>query len=94
MRYRPNGYDSDDGRIEPGDFWWRFDAEGRRTLVVGLPILNSSRALPCRWTIDHKNHCNAQWSWDGNETSPTLTPSLHAVGHWHGWVRQGELVEA
>jgi len=34
------------------------------------------------------------WQWDGNKDSPTLTPSVHAVGHWHGWVRAGELVEA
>lgn len=22
----------------------------------------------------------------------TLTPSIHAVGHWHGWLRDGVLV--
>lgn len=22
----------------------------------------------------------------------TLTPSIHAVGHWHGWLRNGMLV--
>ena len=22
----------------------------------------------------------------------TLTPSIHCVGHWHGWLRNGELV--
>lgn len=21
----------------------------------------------------------------------TLTPSVHAVGHWHGWVQNGEV---
>lgn len=21
----------------------------------------------------------------------TLSPSIHAVGHWHGWLRNGEL---
>lgn len=34
------------------------------------------------------------WGWDGNEDAPTLTPSLHVIGHWHGWVRAGMLVEA
>lgn len=34
------------------------------------------------------------WGWDGNEDAPTLTPSVHCIGHWHGYVRAGELVEA
>ena len=34
------------------------------------------------------------WGWDGNKERPTLTPSVHAVGHWHGYVRDGSLVEA
>lgn len=31
------------------------------------------------------------WTWDGNEQSPTLSPSLHWVGHWHGYLTNGEL---
>lgn len=31
---------------------------------------------------------------DGDPIRPTLSPSLHVVGEWHGWVRNGELVEA
>lgn len=34
------------------------------------------------------------WGWDGNREKPTLTPSVHTFGHWHGWVRNGEMVEA
>ena len=30
--------------------------------------------------------------WDGNEDKPTITPSIHAVGCWHGWCRNGRLV--
>lgn len=29
------------------------------------------------------------WEWDGNQESPTLSPSVHHVGHWHGWLRNG-----
>jgi hypothetical protein len=32
------------------------------------------------------------WAWDGNQTKPTLTPSIHALGQWHGWLRDGRLV--
>lgn len=34
------------------------------------------------------------WQWDGNRERPTLSPSIHTHGHWHGWVRNGEMVEA
>ena len=29
------------------------------------------------------------WQWDGNMEAPTLTPSVHHVGHWHGWLTDG-----
>lgn len=29
------------------------------------------------------------WEWDGNSEEPTLTPSVHHVGHWHGYLRKG-----
>lgn len=76
-----------------GDFYWRMKA-GKRIFVVAIPIDKNLHPLWSQWTIDHKNHCGAQWNWDGNETEPTLKPSLHANGIWHGFVRKGMLVEA
>lgn len=32
------------------------------------------------------------WHWDGNRDKPTLTPSVHHVGHWHGYLTAGEWV--
>jgi len=29
------------------------------------------------------------WIWDGNMDCPTLTPSVHHIGHWHGWLQNG-----
>jgi hypothetical protein len=80
---------------QPGDFKWRTTDAGERILVIAIPTPSARTGwFACDWTIDHKNHCGAQWSWDGNETAPTLTPSLHWVGVWHGWCRAGQLVEA
>lgn len=82
--------------MQRGDFYWDTRG-GKRTLVLALPCKNKYRVdtwLYSRWTIDHKNHCDAQWSWDGDEEKPTLSPSLHAVGIWHGWVQQGILRES
>lgn len=77
-----------------GDFYWKFDDDNRRSLVVNIPNLNTRGYTMSEWTIDYKNECDVQWTWDGNEDKPTLTPSLHAVGVWHGKVTAGQLVEA
>lgn len=29
------------------------------------------------------------WDWDGNIEAPTLTPSIHDPGHWHGYLTAG-----
>ena len=77
---------------KPGHFYWDVRG-GKRTLVVMIPNNTKRGCVYSRWTIDFKNSNGDQWSWDGNEAEPTLTPSLHAVGIWHGWVRSGMLVE-
>lgn len=83
------------GEIEnAGEFCWKVDADERRTLVLAIPHNAEGGWVLSRWTIDHKNDCGASWSWNGNEDKPTLTPSLHAVGVWHGWVRDGQLLGA
>jgi hypothetical protein len=78
-----------------GQFTWSMDEQGRRSLVVALPLSKDlSRFCACEWTIDHKNHCDASWSWNKDKVKPTLKPSLHWVGAWHGWVTDGVLKEA
>lgn len=29
------------------------------------------------------------WAWNGSLDKPELTPSVHHVGHWHGWLQGG-----
>ena len=29
------------------------------------------------------------WSWNGSDEKATLLPSVHHVGHWHGWLTDG-----
>ncbi len=29
------------------------------------------------------------WEWNGSTDAPNLIPSVHHVGHWHGWLRDG-----
>ena len=82
-----------------GDFAWKFGADrDRRFLIVALPRPRPEApkdyVLNCLPVQAGPNTPGKWWGWDGNEESPTLTPSVHCIGHWHGWVRGGTLVEA
>lgn len=37
---------------------------------------------------------NHQWAWNGNILKPSLTPSIHRVGHWHGYLTDGKFISA
>lgn len=36
----------------------------------------------------------ATWQWDGNRETPTLTPSIHHIDHWHGFLTKGFFTQA
>lgn len=72
---------------EPGDFVWTVDEHGTRKLhlVVPSPTEGIARtSLP----ISAEG-----WEWTGSDAAPTLSPSVDVIGHWHGWVSDGVLVE-
>ena len=76
----------------PGDFAWSFDSEalnGERTyLYVCLPGFLDMSAIEVQRGPARGERV---WGWDGNIDKPTLTPSINAAGHWHGFLRAGRL---
>jgi hypothetical protein len=85
-----------DVEVKPGDFAWDFDSEelsGDRSLPKHFIYL----CLPgcaCMTAIEVQKGAaggNRVWGWDGNEDKPTLTPSIHALNQWHGYLRNGRL---
>ena len=48
---------------------------------------------PVRWRVGDQGKRRVWWEWNANPDCPTLYPSLHAVGDWHGWVKDGVLYE-
>lgn len=75
-------------REAPGAFCWVTDDEGRR-IIYACP-----RGQWCAVPI-HPNALpsGASWRWDGNEETPTLTPSINCVGgcRWHGFITAGRM---
>lgn len=83
-----------------GDFY--INEEGTRFFAAipsSRPFLQKEKVQPY-WTyislpIGTKKPAEGpSWQWDGNREKPTLSPSIHAYSHWHGWIRNGEMVEA
>ncbi len=35
---------------------------------------------------------NPSWEWNGLSFEPSLLPSVNHVGHWHGWLKNGDWV--
>lgn len=61
-------------------------------LVVKIPTKNGRGDL---FSIDHPSSGDGEgWSRSGTPPNVTAHPSIHYVGEWHGWLRDGALVEA
>lgn len=65
-------------------------ADGDRMLWHKLPnaMVGFCRLRPVRSGAP----AHPSWKWDGNEDKPTLKPSVHQVGGWHGWITAGRMV--
>lgn len=72
----------------PGDFHV-YGIEGDRAwMVVMLPGEKHAECIP----LNRKGPTGERtWGWDGNLEKPTLQPSIHYVGHWHGYMTSGRL---
>jgi hypothetical protein len=74
-----------------GQFCYVVDSKGTK---IGLQscLPNAGNHGEPNWgSTMFKNHGtkNREWVWDGNVEKPTLSPSIHRVGHWHGHLKKG-----
>lgn len=75
--------------VKPGDFFWDEERDGRRALYICLPGDTNMYALHVQRGAPGGNRV---WGWDGNEDQPTITPSIHWLEHWHGYLTAGRLI--
>jgi hypothetical protein len=73
----------------PGSFCIETLESGQRVMWHKLPDGNGG-LLRLRPVVSGDAH--PSWEWDGNEEKPTLSPSVHLPGRWHGWFRAGRMV--
>lgn len=85
--------------VLPGDFWFGDEVatvgetEYRYRVMWAKYPDGCMACLPLDMPDEVKNAGSrrASWKFDGNLERPTLTPSVHHIGHWHGWVRAGRM---
>lgn len=83
---RKVGFAVKPGGIEqPGDF--TFD-DTFTHIYIWLPGTRGPDALQISRTPNSEPRV---WFWNGDTEKPTLTPSIHAPGQWHGYLTNGEL---
>ena len=73
----------------PGDFYFKpvQGIDGETALHIMLP----GHTFICIGVQRGSSATPKVWGWDSNEDKPTLTPSIHAIDHWHGSLRAGRL---
>lgn len=87
------------GVEKAGDFYWYLPA-GSNDRYLAFAVPSKTETNPDHYLFQNlpvqqgQNISGWCWGWNGNEDKPTLTPSVHAIGHWHGWVCDGMLIEA
>lgn len=94
----PGLYDRPFGGDDPlgpkqGEFEIKTEPSGQRRFWFMCPgPCKGMSALALRPVVD-SSYDKQSWEFDGNEDSPTLTPSILHVGCWHGWLTAGEFKE-
>lgn len=63
-------------------------ADGSRRVLYSCPCgCGATGAL--RVGVNEKPASSPSWAWTGGKEKITLKPSVHHIGHWHGWLTDG-----
>ncbi len=86
-----------------GGIWyqWKNGKHGRfpedvKSVMIMMPVNWGEEGImengiQAEWTVSEPNANGAKWTLSGTAMKPTLSPSLHWVGVWHGFLNDGFL---
>ena len=73
--------------IDEGQFCYSRNANGSPTWVHFWPV---DSICPLSASVaPQRNDIGVTWTLTGSEEAPTLSPSVHAKGVWHGFLTNG-----
>lgn len=84
LKYRP---DIDYTEISIGEFHYIRDDDGKIKALNFWP-----EGCPfniCVEIYPNQQRDGTSWQLSGTEENPTLSPSVNAIGYWHGWLKDG-----
>ena len=74
--------------LQPGDYELETMADGQRYFWLRCPgPCGQIEPLTLRPAL--KALGQASWEFSGTPQAPTLSPSIHHPGCWHGWLQNG-----
>lgn len=73
----------------PGGACWADDESHLYVVIPGHKCLD---AIAVTRDQAEAQRTTRTWLLTGTRECPTLHPSLHVPGQWHGWLREGQLV--
>lgn len=76
--------------VRRGDFEITEADDGQRHLWMVCPGCSTLTVLALRPLQAGKT--GHSWEWNGDADAPTLSPSVHHLNCWHGWLRAGAFV--
>lgn len=84
---KPDGTYCEFEALGPGAFIVVDQGDGLPALMLVLPE-GSKTYLPLNRGASNGPQV---WGWDGDENAPTIVPSIHYQGYWHGFMEKGYL---
>lgn len=75
---------------QPGSFYvTEPDSDGEQTFVYHCPC-GCGHVGQLNVGKGYKPSFGPSWKWNGSIDKATLEPSVHHIGHWHGWLTDGD----
>jgi uncharacterized protein DUF6527 len=65
-----------------------FFTDNFTSMILWLPNDHAPSSIRCTNSPEHP-----RWTLSGTPEKPTLRPSLHSPGVWHGWLTDGEFTD-
>lgn len=76
--------------LDPNEDWKKDLPDDQRPILEDYPVTGELVHLYIT-SVRAPNDQKPAWEWNGDKELPTILPSIHVIGRWHGYLRNGKL---